>query len=142
MKRNEAEEMFNDIFNTLSEKQKDIGDLIEGYMTNTTTQPLIDVLDEDENVTVFVNLPGIERDNIKIDITEENLEITAFYEEESEQDGKIFLRKERNYGKLNRKISIPKELKINDASAKFENGVLIIAIPKILSDNNYEVEVN
>ena len=70
MKRNEAEEMFSDIFNTLSEKQKDIGDLIEGYMTNTTTEPLIDVLDEDEDVTVLVNLPGIERDNIKIDITE------------------------------------------------------------------------
>jgi HSP20 family protein len=143
MKRNEAEEMFNNIFSTISEKQKDFGDLVEGYISNSTMKtPLIDVLDDDEDVVVFVDLPGIQQDDITIDITEENLEITAFYGEKSDNDGKIFLRNERYNGKLNRKIPIPKGLKINDSSAEFENGVLMISIPKIRDDKNYEVEVN
>jgi len=142
MKRNEAEEMFNDVFNTLSEKQKDFGNLIEGYISNPSAGPLIDIINDTENVLVFVDLPGVVQDNIKIDITEENLEITAIYEDESENDEKIYLKKERYLGKINRKVSIPNGLKINDASAKFENGVLIISIPKIEKEKGYEVKVN
>ena len=145
MKRNDAETIFNDIFNTLSEKQKDVGDLIDGYMSNTsktTPNPSIDILDNDESVTVMVDLPGIEREDIKVDITENFLEITANYTDEADDNGRTFLRKERYYGVLNRKISLPKELNINETSAKFENGVLIMTIPKIVDNNKFEVKVD
>lgn len=145
MKRNDAEAIFNDIFNTLSEKQRDIGDLVEGYMSNTSktnTKPSIDMLNYNGTVTIMVDLPGIARDDIKIDITEKFLEITADYGDESELDENIFIRKERYHGVLNRKISLPPELSITETSAKFEDGVLAISIPKIVNDENVEVEVN
>ncbi len=145
MKRNDAEAMFNDIFNTLSEKQRDVGDLIESYMSNSPKKPInpsIDILDDDENVTVKVDLPGIERDDIKIDVTQNFLEITANYPDEADNNGKTFLMKERYSGVLNRKISLPSKLNINEITAKFESGVLIISIPKTVDKNNFEVKVN
>lgn len=152
MKRNDAEEVFNDIYTTLLEKQREIGSMVDNYITNTPKktpstiiQPAVDVLDEAETVVVNVDLPGIEREKIKLDITESSIELTADYRDENKAE-KNYLSRERYSEIIERKISLPEGLDVNNTRAKFEGGVLSVTIPKIvetpMEENNFEVKVD
>ena len=141
-RRNQAEEMFNNIVDTIKDKQKYLEGTVNEYTSNMSLKPTMDVIDDEEQVTVITDLPGVERDNIKIDITEDTLEISAQFNQEFEFEGKDFVRKERKYGGVNRVISLPDKIEINETSAKFENGVLTIILPKIDKKQSFEVKVD
>jgi len=140
-RRNAAEEMFNDIVDTIKDKQKDIERIFNEYTSNMPLRPTMDVIEDEEQITVITDLPGVKKENIKLDITEDNLEINAQFNQESEFEEKDFVRKERTYGQTNRIISLPAKIEINETSAKFENGVLTIILPK-LEKKQFEVKVD
>jgi HSP20 family protein len=137
-RRSRAEEIFNDIVNTVKDAQKDIEGTVNQY-TNANKILAMDVVEEGKDIMVITDLPGVVRDNIKIDLTEDTLEITAQFNELSEGN---FIRKERLYGKANRIVSLPAKIKINESSAKFENGVLTVVLPKLENTKSFEVKVD
>jgi HSP20 family protein len=139
-RRNRAEEVFNDIVDTIKDKQKDIGGVVNEYTSNSTQKPAMDLIEDTEFIAVITDLPGVNKEDIKIDLTEGTLEITAKFNEEP--NGKNFVRKERKYGKVNRIISLPAKIKLNETSAVFENGVLTIVLTKQTSNKSYEVKVD
>lgn len=152
MKRNDAEAVFSDIYTTLLEKQREIGDVVDSYLSNTPNNnessvisPAVDIMDDSEVVVVSVDLPGIERDKIKLDLTDSLIELTADYTDEARAEKK-FLKRERYNGILERKISLPEGLDINSTAAKFEGGVLTITIPRTVDVkedvSNFEVKVD
>jgi HSP20 family protein len=128
-RRSKAEGIFNNIFDTIKEKQNDIGGAVNEYTSNASHKPTMDVIEDNENIAVITDLPGVDKSNIKIDLTEDTLEITAQYNEEP--NGKNFVRKERKYGPVNRTIDLPAKIKLDATSAVFENGVLTIILSKI-----------
>jgi HSP20 family protein len=137
-RRSRAEEIFNEIVNTVKDGQKDIEDTVKQY-TNANKILAMDVVEEGKDIMVITDLPGVVRDDIKIDLTEDTLEITALFNELSEGN---FVRKERLYGKANRIVSLPAKIKINESSAKFENGVLTVVLPKLENTKSFEVKVD
>lgn len=137
-RRNRAEEIFNDIFDTIKDKQKDIGGVVNEYTSNTT--PTMDVIEDPEYIAVITDLPGVNKEDIKIDLTEGTLEITAKFNEEP--DGKNFIKRERKYGKVNRIISLPAKIKLNETTATFENGVLTLVLTKQTDNESYKVKVD
>lgn len=139
-RRSRAEEIFNEIVNTVKDAQNDIEGVINEYTSSANKILAMDVVEEGNNIMVITDLPGVVRDNIKIDLTEDTLEITAQFNELA--DGKNFIRKERLYGKANRMLSLPAKIKINESSAKFENGVLTIVLPKLENNKSFEVKVD
>jgi len=141
MKRNSAEEIFNDITGTIKEKTKDIERTVNEYTSKMPLRPFMDVFEDDEHITVVTDLPGVKQKDIKIDISENTMEITALFNEETEVEDKTFVRKERKYGKVNRTVSLPAKIKIDEASAKFENGVLTVTLPKLEMKQSFEVKV-
>jgi HSP20 family protein len=138
-RRSRAEEIFNEIVNTVKDAQKDIEGTVNQY-TNANKILAMDVVEDGKDIMVITDLPGVVRDNIKIDLTEDTLEITAQFNGLSE--GKNFVRKERLYGEANRIVSLPAKIKINESSAKFENGVLTVILPKLENNNGFEVKVD
>jgi HSP20 family protein len=141
-RRSSAEEMFKDMMETVKEKQVDLERTINEYTSNLPARPTMDVIEDEEQIKVITDLPGVERENIKIDITEDTLEITAQFDEETDIEGENFVRKERKYGKANRVITLPSKIKINESSAKFEKGVLTVILPKIEKKKTFEVKVD
>ena len=139
-RRSRAEEIFNDIFDTIKDKQKDIGGVVNGYTANTNQKPTMDIIEDTDHITVITDLPGVNKEDIKIDLTEGTLEITAMINEEP--DGKNFIRRERRYGQVNRIISLPAKIKLNQTSAIFENGVLTMVLTKQADNDHYEVKVD
>jgi HSP20 family protein len=141
-RRNAAEEMFKDVIYTIKEKQNDLGRTLNEYTSNSPLKPNMDIVEDEEKLTVMTDLPGFKRQDITIDITEDTIEITAQFDEDTETIGKNFLKKERNYGKVNRIINLPAKVRSTESSAKLEDGVLTVILPKLEKKETFEVKVD
>ena len=89
-RRNAAEEMFKDVIYTIKEKQNDLGRTLNEYTSNSPLKPNMDIIEDGEQLTVMTDLPGFNRQDITIDITEDTIEITAQFDEDTEADRKKF----------------------------------------------------
>lgn len=102
---------------------------------NSIWRPAIEVKQNKENYIVKVQLPGINKDDIEIEIDNDFMTITAEIQEEKEEkqeDEKNtrFHTSEFRYGKYQRTISFDQPVKADLAEAKYKNGILKITVPK------------
>lgn len=98
-------------------------------------RPAIEVKQNDANYKVKVQLPGIKKDNIKIEFDNDFMTISAETHEEKEEKqenekNERFHTSEFRYGKYIRTISFDHAIKTDEAKAKYQDGVLTITIPK------------
>lgn len=90
-----------------------------------------DIKEHKDSYSIIVDLPGYEKDNIKIDINNGYLTIDAIESsnEEEKEKGK-FVRKERYYGECKRSFYVGEEIEAEDVKASFKNGTLKLVVPK------------
>ena len=129
-KKTQAEKMLNDIMNTIKVKQVEVGKTLSNY-TTALQKPPADVIETSDSVLIKIDLPGVAKEDIDIGIAGESIDITAKFEEESEGEEINYIQKERSYGETKRTIKLPSEIKVKEASAKFQGSVLTIKLPKI-----------
>lgn len=91
--------------------------------------PQIEVLQKNGQFMVKADLPGLTKDNVKVELTDELLTISGERKEEKEEKQEGFYRSERSYGRFYRQIPLPEGVKTQNAEATFRNGVLEIAMP-------------
>ena len=90
-----------------------------------------DVKESEKSYTVHAELPGVKKEDVQVTIEGNTLAVSAEMKKASqEQEGDKLLRRERYYGKLYRGISLGQEVDEANASARFENGVLELVLPK------------
>lgn len=91
----------------------------------------IDVKEDESSVTVFADLPGVDEDEIKIDLESNILLISAEREfDHDNEDSEEYLVLERSYGPVNRAVNVPGQLDKGGMTAKYKRGVLKVRIPK------------
>jgi HSP20 family protein len=134
-------ENLDQLIQTVKEKQEELDNAITEY-TSGPSKPAMDVMEDDEQIVVKTDLPGVNREDIKIDLTEDTLQIQAQYQEETEEEGVNYYKKERKYGEAARTMILPTKVKINEVTAKFENGVLTLVMPKLEKKEVFEVKVD
>lgn len=93
--------------------------------------PSVDVWETSEEVMVRVDLPGVPPENIEIYTTEDSVTIRAESQQEQEQKERGYYRTERRYGRFDRNVDLPANIKQDEAKATFKNGVLEIKLPKM-----------
>ena len=93
--------------------------------------PLLDVADLGDRYEMKVEMPGIPKDNINIEITPTGVEISAECSESKEDRDKNWLRRERSSMKFYRSLDLPEELKTDEAEAELKEGVLTVMLPKV-----------
>ena len=101
-------------------------------------------LEEYENYYITrIDLPGFDKNSFEIEINQNKLNIIGSREEKRDlEDGvKNFHMSERHYGKFIRTIRLPSNIDPNKSTAKYENGVLIINIPKNSNFNGSGVKI-
>jgi len=81
-------------------------------------------------VIVKTDLPGVEKGDIDLNLTEDSVEIIAKFKEEYSEEDRDYMRRERSYGETRRLMALPAKVKVKDATAKFENSILTINLPK------------
>ena len=127
--RSAAQKIFDDMINTFRDKQGDFEKAMTDY-TASSAKIAMDVIETDDNIIVKTDLPGVNKEDIIIDLSEDTLEVMAIFEDESEYKDSNFIKKERRYGESKRSVNINKPILMDEATAKFENGVLTVTIPK------------
>ena len=93
-------------------------------------QPFIDVMETDKEVIATAEMPGLEKQDIKINLTEDRLEISAETKHEEKKEEKGYLYRERRTGSYYRAISLPSPVDPDNSNASYKNGVLEIKMPK------------
>ncbi|OQW37343.1 MAG: hypothetical protein A4E19_14405 [Nitrospira sp. SG-bin1] len=91
--------------------------------------PPIEVKEKDGHLSICAELPGLRKEDIKVQLTEEGLTISGERKrEEEDRQGGIY-RSERSYGAFVRTIPIPGDAEVDQAQATFENGILTVTVP-------------
>jgi HSP20 family protein len=96
---------------------------------NAEWVPQIEVLHNKGQFMVRADLPGLTKDEVKVEVTDDMLSISGERKEEKEEKREGFYRSERRYGSFYRKIPLPEGAKTENAAATFQNGVLEITMP-------------
>gem|GEM_PF-390008 len=105
-------------------------------------EPAYDIEDKENEIVLYVDLPGFTRDEIKIRVTEDSVEIRAEKSESRklEEKSKNYVVKQRVYEGFYKRIVLPVKVKPEEARAKLVNGVLELILPK--SEAKKEVEIS
>ena len=91
----------------------------------------LDVKEDEKSYTVRADIPGVNKDDIKIDIDGNMVSIRAEVKKSSEEKkGEKVLRSERYAGMTQRTFTLPLEIDVSGAVAKYEGGVLDLTLPK------------
>jgi HSP20 family protein len=91
----------------------------------------IDVEETAQNYVVTAEVPGVNKDDISVDIAGNTVSIKAeMKEEKTEGSGSNMLHTERYYGEQMRSFTLPQEVDEAQAQAKYENGLLYLTLPK------------
>jgi HSP20 family protein len=91
----------------------------------------IDLVEGEQDYSVHADLPGVDKSDIDINVENGVLTITAERRNRHEEKSKTSHLIERSYGKVQRSIRVPSNADATKASAKFENGVLELTLPKV-----------
>ncbi len=134
----QAEKVINDFLDTLRSRQEDFSKAWADY--TTSEKPLADVIETEGEIIVKSDLPGIKKGDIDVTITEDSVEVTAQFREEYSEDEVDYIIRERSYGETRRFIKLPAKVKVKEASAKYENSILTIKLPK-LEKSQFKVDI-
>ncbi len=89
-----------------------------------------DVEESDKSYLLTFDLPGMKKDDVKIDLHENVLTVSGERKEETKGEGKGKVSRERYYGAFQRSFTLPQNVDADKVEAHYENGVLQIALPK------------
>lgn len=96
------------------------------------TDLAMDVYEEEGDVVAKMNLPGIDPDDVNVNLDKGRLTISGEYSSETETgDDKQYSYRERRYGSFSRSVRLPSQVDDEAAEANYEDGVLTVSMPKL-----------
>ena len=120
-------EFFNDKF--LVPSVLDIDGDLAGF-TNALVVPEANIIENEKDFRIELAVPGLERNDFKVEVQNGVLSISAEKENESKEKGKNFRRREFSYNSFCRSFTLPENLLTDKIDAKYENGILHVVLPK------------
>ncbi|MDW8307868.1 MAG: Hsp20/alpha crystallin family protein [Verrucomicrobiales bacterium] len=103
--------------------------------------PLVDIAEDDKEYLLKVELPEVNKDDVKVTVEGDTLTISGERKAEKEEKGRKFHRVERYYGRFERSFSIPDDADADNVKAEFKDGVLRVHLPKSEKARPKQIEV-
>lgn len=141
-------------FNPITELRDELGNFLSHWMPRTMDSawdnggwpfaqgaPAVDVEDRDAEIVVRAELPGMEKDQIQLEVDNGKLLIKGEKRREHETGDARFHRRECSYGRFERVVSLPDEVESGRADATYHNGVLTVRLPKTGQSRRKRIEV-
>jgi HSP20 family protein len=101
----------------------------------------VDLYEDKNDIVVKAELPGIEKDNVEVNLTDHTLTIKGEKKKEEEVKEENYYRTERSYGSFVRTVEIPKDVHADKVRANFKNGILEVRLPKTEEAKAKEIKV-
>jgi HSP20 family protein len=99
-------------------------------MSDGTLKPTLDLGANNKEYSITVEVPGVDKKDVKLEIVNNTLTISGEKKQEKEEKDKDYYRVERSYGSFRRVLSLPEDADQNGIKAKFKNGVLTVTMPR------------
>jgi HSP20 family protein len=103
--------------------------------------PRVDVIDRDEEVMLRAELPGIEKKDLDISVTDNAVSIKATSSAEKKEEKGDYYRCEISRGSFSRTIALPSNVEAEKAAASFKEGILELTLPKVKKSQRRRVNV-
>jgi HSP20 family protein len=103
--------------------------------------PAVDLYEENNEIVAKAELPGMEKADIQVSISDHLLTIKGEKKKEEEIKEEDYYRSERSCGSFVRNVELPKEVQAETARASFKNGILELRLPKREESKKKEVRV-
>jgi HSP20 family protein len=100
-----------------------------------------DVYETNKDIIVEIEVPGYQKDNIKISFQDGYLKVEGKTDETKEEKDKNYWRKEIRKGSFVKVVPLPKDIDSKKAKASFNNGILKINLPKLIADQDSGEEI-
>ena len=91
--------------------------------------PRVDVFEKDNRLFTRVDLPGVKKEDVKVEVTDGHLTLSGERKNEKEEKKDNVYRTEREYGFFERAVPLPKGVNLEDVKASFADGVLEVSVP-------------
>lgn len=101
-----------------------------GGKAAATWAPSADVTEDENEYMIRMDIPGMEKKDIKVNYQDGRLTVTGERKSEEKEEKKDFIRRERYYGSFYRAFTLPEKVKDDKINASFKDGVLMLKVPK------------
>ncbi len=105
---------------------RDLPDSLKKFTVDITC----DLADKGDKFVLTADLPGMNKDEVKINVTDNEIEISAEHKESKEEKKKGYIREERSQVRYERTLSVPEEVVGSKVTAKMQDGILTLELPK------------
>jgi HSP20 family protein len=113
-------------------------DLMPGMRAQS---PSVDVLDRDDEVVVKAEIPGVRKEDVELSVTDNTLTISGETQHEEKEEKENYSRREIRRGAFSRTVTLPAAVDTDKATAKFEDGMLVVSMPKVTKTSRKRVEI-
>jgi HSP20 family protein len=104
--------------------------------------PAVDMFEKADEIVVKAEVPGIDKKNIKISVSDNVLSIKGEMKKEEEVKEEDYYYSERSYGSFSRSLTLPAKVVESKISAEFKDGILEVHLPKIAESKPKEIKVD
>ena len=104
--------------------------------------PVVDLFEKDDHFVIKAELPGVKKDDIKIDLKDRILTLSGERSYDNEAKEENYYRKERIYGKFQREFTLPADVDAEKIQAEYKDGVLSIEVPKPAEQKTKQVTIH
>ncbi|WP_028950735.1 Hsp20/alpha crystallin family protein [Sulfurihydrogenibium subterraneum] len=104
-------------------------------------KPRVDVYEKDNSIIIEAEVPGAKKEDIEVKVKDNAVVIRGEVKKEEEKKEENYYRSERFYGKFERVIPLPADVKVEDAKAEYQDGVVKLTLPKATSEKEVKIEV-
>jgi HSP20 family protein len=105
-------------------------------------RPTVDIYETEQGVVIKVDLPGVRKEDVSVEIKDNLLTLKGERKEETEVREENYLRKERCCGSFHRAFSLQYPIAPDMIKARFKDGVLMVEIPKPEEEKPKQIQVN
>jgi len=114
----------------------------EEALTTTNYAPPVDIYEGEHNITLKIDVPGIDEKDIDVRIEGNTLTVHGERKIEKEEKEENFRRVERQYGQFTRSFTLPSSVDTGQVNANYDNGVLKITLAKKADAKPKQIKVN
>ncbi len=130
----------NELFSQMQNMVQEISDMGE-EMTGMPGNMPVDIREEDGEIVVTADMPGVQKEDINLTADEEGVEIMAESSEEIHEENEKYMRKERTSRSFMRTIQWPKPVDTDSITAEYDDGVLEIRA-EAEEDEGTQIEIH
>lgn len=137
-----------DFASEFASMQREIDRMFDGFRGGTVDEnassllmPVVDIAERENDYQIKVELPGVEKNDVRITVQNDVLTIRGEKEKGTEQKNENYRRVERSYGSFQRSFAMPTSVQSDKIEASYDNGILTITLPKLEEAKPKEIEV-